>query len=608
MNTNDGSDNNIVIGNYKNMLDGSYNVAIGYDAMISGAVNSFANVAIGALSCMSHAGGTGNVAIGGGAIQRGMTGTIGLVAIGGLAMRGGATNCEFNIAIGGGAIQGAIQDGASHNIGLAYNTFVNGIGSNSVSNIAIGRDSMYYGVASNVSYNIGIGDSAMYGSDSENNITGSNNIAIGQQSLRDITSGQYNTAIGDNSGGTTLNNRYNTFLGSGADVTTHGINYSTAIGYNSLITQSNQIVLGTSAETIFFCGANDGSYNPITIGVTGSNGFGSTGSYIQFSDGSTQFSAGEGLWKSGSSNSIYNINSGAVGIGTSNPNAGYSLDVSGTIFLSDVSNNLVINMNTNDGSDNNIVIGNSTNTLDGSYNIAIGYNSMVSGTTGNHITCIGSGTNVLISGATGSTAIGYNSLITQSNQIVLGTSAETIYCSGTSSCIIGVTGIIGNNITPIPSHEGKYGIISNLGIIQYQDNTQLIASSNVFTDSTFIVFDNNTNTLTINNPYPYSIKSWYSIVADGSMNSLNINGNSNPNMTNATYTIYITTSTGGFSICDLITLNPLMTGTSVNTNTATSITPQPGYKTYINPNTNYSIIMNIITTPQIYYVNSVIYR
>ena len=45
------------------------------------------------------------------------------------------------------------------------------------------------------------------------------------------------------------------------------------------------------------------------------------------------------------------------------------------------------------------------------------------------ITCIGSGANVL-NGSSYSTAIGYASQASMSNQIVLGTSTETVYCPG----------------------------------------------------------------------------------------------------------------------------------------------------------------------------------
>ena len=89
-------------------------------------------------------------------------------------------------------------------------------------------------------------------------------------------SGQYSNAnasymvcIGYNAGSTGGNNN-NTFIGSGADGAV-GITNSTCIGYNSYATLSNQVVLGTSNETVYIPGTfniNNKFYLSKTLRIT----------------------------------------------------------------------------------------------------------------------------------------------------------------------------------------------------------------------------------------------------------------------------------------------------------------------------------------------------
>lgn len=85
-----------------------------------------------------------------------------------------------------------------------------------------------------------------------NGLLSSNNCALGFNSLYN-GGGDHNVAIGYTAGTRSRpNNSYNTFLGSEADLNNDSNNWtnSTALGYNSKITASNQIVLGTSSETV----------------------------------------------------------------------------------------------------------------------------------------------------------------------------------------------------------------------------------------------------------------------------------------------------------------------------------------------------------------------
>ncbi len=85
--------------------------------------------------------------------------------------------------------------------------------------------------------------------------TGAQNAAIGQAALQQITSGNNNVAIGQSAGyNLTSPNSGNTFIGQGADVDSTLISSSTmqnssALGYQTIVTKSNQVVIGNSSVT-----------------------------------------------------------------------------------------------------------------------------------------------------------------------------------------------------------------------------------------------------------------------------------------------------------------------------------------------------------------------
>ena len=87
------------------------------------------------------------------------------------------------------------------------------------------------------------------------NTTGSNNLAIGWQSLRDNVSGQYNTSVGNNAlNGCKSNN--NTAIGAFAGETTSTGYNNVCLGYNAITSSSsasNQVVLGNDSITSLRC-------------------------------------------------------------------------------------------------------------------------------------------------------------------------------------------------------------------------------------------------------------------------------------------------------------------------------------------------------------------
>ena len=80
--------------------------------------------------------------------------------------------------------------------------------------------------------------------------TGINNTVVGSNSLVNNTTGKSNVSIGQGNASNNITGSYNTFLGSECN-TGSNYNNSTCIGYGSIITGSNQVVLGTSNETVY---------------------------------------------------------------------------------------------------------------------------------------------------------------------------------------------------------------------------------------------------------------------------------------------------------------------------------------------------------------------
>jgi hypothetical protein len=127
-------------------------------------------------------------------------------------------------------------------------------------NVAIGTNACNLNTSGND--NIGVGFEAL-----KANTTGSDNTCIGQQSGNAIKTGSSNTCVGSKSASGIVNSSYNTFLGASTtfDNTSNNYTGSSAIGYKSIITSSNQVVLGTSTETVTIPGklgfVNTGSFN-----------------------------------------------------------------------------------------------------------------------------------------------------------------------------------------------------------------------------------------------------------------------------------------------------------------------------------------------------------
>jgi hypothetical protein len=85
-----------------------------------------------------------------------------------------------------------------------------------------------------------------------NNTSGLRNVALGLRAHNTNTTGSYNVAVGYEAGsnGSFTGNSNNTFLGAYANINGN-FNNSTAVGSGAIITESNQIKLGTNNESVY---------------------------------------------------------------------------------------------------------------------------------------------------------------------------------------------------------------------------------------------------------------------------------------------------------------------------------------------------------------------
>jgi predicted acyltransferase (DUF342 family) len=269
------------------------------------------------------------------------------------------------------------------------------------------------------------------------NKTGNHNTAFGSYSLKQNIDGDYNTALGYNAGNINILGINNTYIGSNANANTGltELSNSTAIGYNAKVDVSNQIMLGTSNETVVIPGdasfnsdlkvggditvlgaldldgdvslnsklfvANDISVNSISIGIGG--GDISTNTVV----GNNSMQANT----TGSNNTSFGFNANTLLNGGNENTAIGSLALSTAV---DANKNTAVGYNALSGS----------NSTQSTTNTAIGANAGSNNSLGNSLTFLGADTGIDLTTNTyeKSTAIGAGAIITASNQIVLGPS------------------------------------------------------------------------------------------------------------------------------------------------------------------------------------------
>ncbi len=191
---------------------------------------SFNGVKIG----VGNAGGSSNLALGGGAL-------------------GAVSSGHRNTALGNGSLQGYVGTGFDNNTSVGYNNLV-GLTTGS-GNTSVGAESM-----------MGLQ-------------TGISNTSIGNQSLINVT-GSENVGVGKGVGNTITSGSRNTIIGAQADVAVNNLTNATALGYGAIAQTSNTIQLGNTSVT------NVKTNGTITAGVVTYTNTSGTAGQVLMANGS----------------------------------------------------------------------------------------------------------------------------------------------------------------------------------------------------------------------------------------------------------------------------------------------------------------------------------
>ena len=241
-----------------NLNSGSYNnIAIGQGSLDNNSGNN--NISIGINSLSQNTTGYQNVAVGSYTLENNTT-SYGNVAVGPNALNANTTGNQ-NVGIGEGTLSQNTTGSQNTAIG-ASSLSDNTTGS---SNVSVGLNSLHQNVD-------GASNTATGYQSLISNINGSQNTATGMNALEHST-GSNNTALGYNAGGSQTNSNQNTFLGYNANVATGGliytaVNNSTAVGANTILKQSNTVILGDNSNVgigTSLTGHNSGAERYLTI-------------------------------------------------------------------------------------------------------------------------------------------------------------------------------------------------------------------------------------------------------------------------------------------------------------------------------------------------------
>jgi len=317
------------------------------------------------------------------------------------------------------------------------NTLI-GIGAGKVNtgsyNTAVGYGTLYSNTSG--TYNVAIGPNALY-----KNMIGSYNIATGYYSLYYNISGVDNTAIGLWTLTTNTTGNNNTAIGYSADVASGALSNSTAIGNGAVAQSSNEMRLGNSSITSLFCkGATfDTAAAPnVCVDANGkikrSN---VTGGAFWSTSGNSATNPSSNFIGTTDNHILHfrvnNQNAGMIDPSSFNLSLGYhalfyeggqgntALGWNALMSNSSGNNNTATGTNAlqaNNGTDNT-AYGHYTmySNTSGNLNAAFGSAALYSNTTGHHNTAIGMNTLTLNVDGYYNTAIGYNANI-QSGSLI----------------------------------------------------------------------------------------------------------------------------------------------------------------------------------------------
>jgi hypothetical protein len=398
---------NIAIGRNagRTITSGSSNIAIGEEVLNEGAVTGSGNIGLGTRALQGVTTGSQNIGIGFMAVSLVGQGNQNTgVGVHALTSLGNDSSSPMSNSAFGSLSGGNVRSGAS-------NTF---IGSHSGNRIVTGSN------------NIALGYQAL--SNADNSVAGtesaSDNIAIGQLTGFNITSGTDNVMIGRFAGDGLTSGRNNLLFGvqagRGIRTGTHNI----AMGFNSMNGSANTSGVGNIALGVNSLNNVTSGNDNISIG---------TNTLLSLTSGSRNQAIGEAAL---SALSTGNRN---IGIGIS---SGTRISTgSNNIAIGDSAFSSVAALAT--GADNIAIGGNTLNSLTlGADNLAIGANALDALTTGARNIAIGKNSaTALTAGENNNTVLGYNAMsasVSGSNNTLIGSgAAQSNAALGDGNTIIG---------------------------------------------------------------------------------------------------------------------------------------------------------------------------
>ena len=453
--------------------NGYSNIGIGFSSL-SKNQGGYRNIALGRGSNGENIGGNSNIAMGVFSLSKNTSGSEN-VAIGEFALEKSTVQSE-NIAIG----YGALQNNGSGSTDPSLSVRNTAIGFESQNIATVGNDNTSVGyntLKSNTAYqNTAVGASALennlggfdntaigfeamnsnaggtkntaLGSKALMNSISSNNTAIGSESMKTHTSGSNNTAVGNRSMADGNNAQYVTAIGANS-LTSNTGNYNTAVGYGTMLINTdgfentavgaNAISGNTTGDRNVALGFEALFSNSSTSELTAlgyhalrdnTDGIGNTGvGFASLRDNTT-----------GNYNTALGHASLIANTGSNNTASGYQAlssntsghDNSAIGYFSLKNNDLgwgnvsigSLAMEDNTDGFNNVAIGETAmyNLTSGEGNIAIGANAF--STAGAFDICTSIGYNAG-GGHGNSTALGYATILSASDQIRLGNSLVT---------------------------------------------------------------------------------------------------------------------------------------------------------------------------------------
>ena len=363
------------------------------------------------------------------------------------ATAGSADTATNATQLGGLAASGFIQNTTSQQTATDFN--IGGSGTASILNAATqfnlggnrilsnaGTDNLFVGIGAGAN-NAGVENTFFGKNAGQTNTTAATNSFFGYNAGLLNTTGSNNAFFGGSAGKANTTGFDNAFFGHNA-----GINNTTA-GTNSFF-GSEAGFLNTTGQSNAFFGRNAGRQNTTAC----CNSF---------------FGASAGQNATGASNSFFGANAGisnTTGVdnsffgafaGSSNTTGG-----SNSFFGESAGGNNTTGIN-------NAFFGRDAGVFNttGANNVVVGFSTGFGNTTGSNITLIGTFANVGADNLSNASAIGAGAVVSSSNTVVLGRSADTVQVPGA----LNVTGTFGANILNATTQYnlGGFRILSNAG-------------------------------------------------------------------------------------------------------------------------------------------------